>query len=86
MCFVLSPQEVVKVDAVLGLVTPIGAQMEHDRGRVSAFWRTGCVNGVSFTAQAFLKETRQLTSHNVYLNLAGDKRRNSILRTTAVHY
>ncbi|XP_044177676.1 uncharacterized protein LOC114950772 isoform X4 [Acropora millepora] len=29
-----SPQEVVKVDAVLGLVTPIGAQMEHDRGRV----------------------------------------------------
>ncbi|KAK2563602.1 IQ domain-containing protein M [Acropora cervicornis] len=26
--------EVVKVDAVLGLATPIGAQMEHDRGRV----------------------------------------------------
>lgn len=28
------PQEVIKVDAVLGLVTPIGAQMEHDRERV----------------------------------------------------
>ena len=30
-----SPQEVIKVDAVLGLVTPIGAQMEFDRERVS---------------------------------------------------
>ena len=27
----------IKVDAVLGLVTPIGAQMEYDRERVSYF-------------------------------------------------
>ena len=35
VCFLFSPREVIKVDAVLGLVTPIGAQMEHDRERVS---------------------------------------------------
>ena len=37
-CYLLcSRQEVIKVDAVLGLVTPIGAQMEYDRERVSYF-------------------------------------------------
>ena len=37
VCFAFSPQEVIKVDAVLGLITPIGAQMEYDRERVSRF-------------------------------------------------
>lgn len=33
--FHFSPLEVIKVDAVLGMITPIGAQMEYDRERVS---------------------------------------------------
>lgn len=37
VCFAFSPQEVIKLDAVLGLITPIGAQMEYDRERVSRF-------------------------------------------------
>ena len=36
--FCFSPQEVIKVDAVLGMITPIGVQMEYDRERVSAFY------------------------------------------------
>lgn len=35
--FNFSPQEVIKVDAVLGMITPIGVQMEFDRERVSKF-------------------------------------------------
>lgn len=46
-CYLLySRQEVIKVDAVLGLVTPIGAQMEYDRERVSYF--------LDFFSEAFL--------------------------------
>lgn len=36
--FRFSPQEVIKVDAVLGMITPIGVQMEYDRERVSVFY------------------------------------------------
>ena len=36
--FRFSPQDVIKVDAVLGMITPIGVQMEYDRERVSAFY------------------------------------------------
>ena len=36
--FCFSPQDVIKVDAVLGMITPIGVQMEYDRERVSAFY------------------------------------------------
>lgn len=32
-----SLQDVIKVDAVLGMITPIGVQMEYDWERVSAF-------------------------------------------------
>ena len=54
--FRFSPQEVIKVDAVLGMITPIGVQMEYDRERVSVFYfrDTFCVRvtRVTLTLQA----------------------------------
>lgn len=54
--FRFSPQEVIKVDAVLGMITPIGVQMEYDRERVSVFYfrYTSCVRvtRVTLTFQA----------------------------------
>lgn len=52
-----SPQDVIKVDAVLGMITPIGVQMEYDRERVSVFYfRYTSYVGVTHVTLALLED------------------------------